>query len=126
MVNDPGFMVLGNKRSPHPTTRESEQMRADKCAVCEPHELQANPSTLRSPAAMQKALACGESSQRLLKIFAIIPFLLDKVKAKLWRPGCHGLAALDPIALRPTLSDGLPLADISLQISPCTHKSVQV
>ena len=37
-----------------------------------------------------------------------------KVKSKHWRPGCHGLAALDPTALRPALSDGLPFDGISV------------
>ena len=44
--------------------------------------------------------------------FAMIStsFLKMSLGVKIWRPGCHGQLTLDPVALRPALSDGLPFS----------------
>ena len=53
--------------------------------------------------------------------FVLLPYL--KAKSKYWRPGCHNISVLGPIALRPTLSDGLPFSCISEDIHSDTFPS---
>ena len=56
--------------------------------------------------------ADDQSLQILCHVFVLLSEI-KKAKSKHRRPGCHSLATLGPIVLRPALSDGLPFSRIS-------------